>query len=61
MNKEDISTVEEDKECLGIFMTLCWIGLLFRLSIQVYFYSNFIPNIKSIMIKREKIKLFLHD
>ena len=61
MNKEDTSTLDEDKGCVRMFMTLCWIGLLFPLSIQVSFYSNFIPNIKSIMIKREKIKLFLHD
>lgn len=61
MNKEDTSTLEEDKGCVRKFMTLCWIGLLFPLSIQVYFYSNFIPNIKSIIIEREKIKLFLHD
>lgn len=61
MNKEDTSTLEEDKGCMRTLMTLCWIGLLFPFSIQVYFYSNFIPNIKSIIIKREKIKLFWHD
>lgn len=60
MNKEDTSTLDEDKGCVRK-LTLCWIGLLFPLSIQVYFYSNFIPNIKSIIIEREKIKLFLHD